>query len=57
MYGEPFLFLGKFIPGGLEVSVLCPHCTDISYNFWAFKFFFSVRNLHLSGRMLHQFAR
>jgi len=40
MYEEPFLFLGKCIPGGLEVSVLCPQCTDILYNFCAFKIFF-----------------
>jgi hypothetical protein len=54
MYEGLFLFLGKCIPGGLEVLVLCPQSTDILYNFWTFKKFFSIQNLHLSGRMLHQ---
>jgi hypothetical protein len=56
MYEVLFLFLGKCIPGGLEVLVLCPQCTDILYNFWTFKKFFSLQNLHLSGRMLHQLS-
>jgi len=37
------LFLGKCIPGGLEVLDLCPQCTDILYSFWTFKKFFPYR--------------
>lgn len=35
---------------------LCPKYTDILYSFWAFKKFFSMQNLHLSGRMIHQLS-
>ena len=43
MYEGLFLFLGKCIPGGLEVSVLCPQYTDIFTTFGHLKSFFHTK--------------